>query len=276
MHWFSAGPASSHYTTTIHPTRIHATRIHPALTSSADEIRGTLARLFAYVMVLALIAIGGISAWEQLPDAIAMAPAARESWSLAGRSSPAFAVSQFNFQDKTEAYDIFRHPEGGRKDVFHWSGGDRKPVAELEIYRPGGELNLSGPAIAEIATRMNPDGMHELEAAGIIDSKFGAVTLLRLTGGTDSACLGFLRRVDEPRFRISGWSCQGDSLPARRIAISCMLNRLTLLTAGNDPKLAELFARAELRRTDCAASAATALSADWLTGADNPRLRGAL
>ena len=31
-----------------------------------------------------------------------------------------------------------------------------------------------------------------------------------------------------------------------------MLSRLILLTAGNEPKLAELFARAELKRTDCA------------------------
>ena len=69
MHSFSAGPASSHY---------HRPRIHPALTSSADEICGTLARLIAYVMVLALIAIGGIAAWNQLPEAIAMAPAAKE------------------------------------------------------------------------------------------------------------------------------------------------------------------------------------------------------
>ena len=67
----------------------------------------------------------------------------------------------------------------------------------------------------------------------------------------------------------------GDNLPARRAAISCMLNRLTLLSTGNDPKLAELFARAELRRRDCATSAVPALSADWLTGSDNPQLRGA-
>jgi hypothetical protein len=268
MYAFWAGPANSHYTT----------RIHPLLTSFADEVRGTLARLFAYVMMLALIAIGGFYLWEQLPDAIAMAPAPKEGWSLASRTAPAFAVSQFNLQDKTEAYEIFRHPEGGRKDVFHWSGADNKPVAELEIYRPGGELNQSGPAIADIAARMDDDGMRELEAAGIIDSKFGTVTLLRLVGGADNAraCLGFFKRFDDPDFRISGWSCQGDNWPVRRATISCMLNRLILLTAGNDPKLAELFAHAELRRVDCAASTVPALSADWLTGADNPRLRGAL
>jgi hypothetical protein len=82
MYSFPAAAANSHYTT----------RIHPMLTSIADEIGGTLARLIAYLMMLALIAIGCIAAWNQLPDAIAMAP-----------------VSQFDLQDKTEPYRIWRH-----------------------------------------------------------------------------------------------------------------------------------------------------------------------
>ena len=267
MQSFSADPANSHYTT----------GFRPALSRFADEVCGTLARLIAYAMTLALFAIGGIALWEQLPDATAMDPSTKPAWTLADRSSRAFAVSP---HDKTETYEIFRHPQGGRRDIFHWSGADKKPVAELEIYRLGNEFDHSGPAIAEIAGRMDPDGLRELEAAGIVDSKFGTVTLLRLVGGADTrACLGFVKRIDEPNLRISGWSCQGDSLrdnlPARRATIFCMLNRLTLLTAGNDPKLAGLFARAELRRIDCTASAAPALSADWLTGTGNPQLRGA-
>jgi hypothetical protein len=55
-----------------------------------------------------------------------------------------------------------------------------------------------------------------------------------------------------------------------------MLNRLIALTAGNDPKLAELFARAELKRPDCASPSAPALSADWVTGNGSLCLRGAL
>src|SRR5438093_1482877 len=98
MHSFEADPANSLYTT----------RIHPALTSFADEICGTLARLIAYLAMLTLIAIGGIHLWEQLPDATAMEPSARDSWSLANRSLPAFAISRYDSQDKTEAYAIFR------------------------------------------------------------------------------------------------------------------------------------------------------------------------
>ena len=161
--------------------------------------------------------------------------------------------------------------------MLRWTGPDGRPAAELEIYRPGGELSQAMPAMAEIAGRIDPTGVGEVEAAGIIDSKFGAVTLLRLIGDTDGnrSCLGFLKRLDRPSLQISGWSCQGDTMPARRTAIACTLNRLMLLAAGNDPKLAELFAHAELRRSDCAVASAPALSADWVTASDNPRLRGA-
>ena len=265
MHSFPADPARSNYTT----------RIHPVLSSFIDEACGTVARLCAYVMTLVLMAIGGIALWQQLPDATASVPSIRDGWAVATRSAPAFAVSQFIFPGKTEVYQISRHPEGGRKDTFHWSA-DGKPVAELELYRPGDEHQAIA-AIADVAMRMDGDGALALETAGVIDSKFGPVTLLRLVGGDDArACVGFLKSIDDPNFRLSGWSCQGDSLPARRAAISCMLNRLMLLSAGSEPKLPELFARAELRRNDCSATSVPTLSADWLTGSDNPRLRGAL
>jgi hypothetical protein len=255
----------------------YATRIHPALRSFADECCGVLARLIAYVGALALIAIAGISLWDELPLKGLGDPAARSAWSNAARAQPAFAVSQFDSYGKTEAYEILRHPDGGRKDVLRWAALGEKPIAEIEIYRPGRELNETGPPIAEIAGRMDPDGMRELQAAGVIDSKFGAVTLLGLSGRDSDArpCLGFMKGFDRPSLRISGWSCQGDTLPARRAAIGCILDRLILLTAGNDPKLAELFARAELKRGNCA-PAVPATSADWVTGAQDPRLRGAL
>ena len=125
---------------------------------------------------------------------------------------------------------------------------------------------------------MDPNGRRELESAGVVDSKFGTVTLLRAAGSTEGtrSCLGFVKRLHEPNLQLSGWSCQGDTLPARRAAIGCILSRLMLLTAGNDPKLAELFAAAELKRGSCAPSATSAASADWVTSAENPLLRGTL
>src|SRR6202012_3553518 len=131
--------------------------IHPALSSFADECTGTFARLFAYVGTLALLAIFCVHAWDQLPD-LNLEAATQPGWSVATRSPPAFAISQPEFVGKTDAYEILRHPLGGRKDIIRWAGAPEKPAAELEIYRPGDELNLTEPSTADLARRMDPGG----------------------------------------------------------------------------------------------------------------------
>ncbi len=244
-----------------------------ALASFADETIGLLARLFAYVGALALLGILALAALDQLPSLRDDAPA-KPGWSLATRSYPAFALSRQNSTDKPISYTIFRHPEGGRKDVLRWAGEADMSAAELEIYRPGGEFDPSQLPAAEIATRMGLGGASPLEEAGLIDSKFGPVALFRPSDAMRPAtpCLGYLKRIEEPSLQISGWSCHGDSIPAERAAVACTLNRLILLTSGNEPKLAALFAHAELNRQACNAVS----SADWLLGAENAQLRGAL
>jgi hypothetical protein len=248
------------------------TSLHLALASFADEVVGTTAHLFAYVGALTLFAILGLAALGQLPDLRDDEPAPKPGWSRADRSHPAFALNRVDSPDKTASYTIFRHPEGGRRDVLRWGSDTDKPVAELEIYRQGGEFDVTRPATAELAVRMGLAGTAPLEQAGLIDTKFGLVALFRPTGTAQGACLGYLKRNEDPALQISGFSCQGDTLPARRAAIACTLNRLTLLTSGNEPRLAEFFAQAELRRRSCDPAG----SSDWLLGVANAQLRGAL
>jgi len=74
MRSFLAFAANSYY-----PNKIYS-----ALTSFADECCGTLARLIAYVGMLALLAIVGVHLWDRIPDiadAEPAAPAAPASWS---------------------------------------------------------------------------------------------------------------------------------------------------------------------------------------------------
>ncbi|UQD99744.1 hypothetical protein [Bradyrhizobium japonicum] len=250
------------------------TQIHLALAALADEVVGTLARLFAYVGALVLFAILALAALDQLPSLRDDEPVEKPGWSVADRSQPAFALSRLDSSEKTASYVILRHPEGGRRDVMRWTGEADKPVAELEICREGGEFDVALPATADLAVHMGLGDATLLELAGLIDTKFGPVALFRPTGTAEAAraCLGYLKRSEEPALQISGFSCQGDTLPARRAAIACTLNRLTLLTSGNEPKLAELFAYAELKRRSCAPQG----SSDWLLGAANAQLRGSL
>jgi hypothetical protein len=255
---------------------------NPALTSFTDEVCATVARVFAYVGTLALFGILGVHFWTQYDAMKAIGPATRPGrsmgrtagWHVSDRSHPAFAVSQVDHPDISATYTILRHPEGGRKDILRWADAGAKPVAELEIYRPGAESDASSAAGADLAGRMLQIDASGLEAAGIVESKFGTVALLRPLTGADTkdgagACLAFSKRIEEPHLQISGWSCQGDNWAARRVAIGCLLSRLTLLTSGNEPKLAGLFAHAELKRGGCAAS-----PSDWVTAIENPRLRG--
>lgn len=255
-------------------TAVSPTQIHLALAAFADEVVGTLARLIAYVGALALLCILFLAALDQIPDLRDDAPADKPGWSVADRSHPAFAISKPDSSEKTNSYIIFRHPEGGRRDVLSWVSEAGRPVAELEVYREGGEFDVARPATADLAVQMGLGVATSLEQAGLIDTKFGPVALFRpvATDNGAPACLGYLKRSEEPALQISGFSCRGDTLPARRAAIACMLNRLTLLAAGNEPKLAEMFAHAELKRRACDPQG----SSDWLLGAANAQLRGAL
>jgi hypothetical protein len=255
-------------------TAVSPTQIHLALANFADEVVGTLARLFAYVGALALFAILALAGLGQLPDLRDDEPVSRPGWAEASRSHPAFALSRLDSSEKTASYTILRHPEGGRRDVMRWTGDGDKPVAEIEIYREGNEFDVTRPAAAGLAVQMGLGTTTGLEQAGLIDTKFGPVALFQPIGTADGtpACLGYLKRNEEPALQISGFSCQGDTMPARRAAIACTLNRLTQLTSGNEPKLAELFAHAELKRRACEPQG----SADWLLGAANAQLRGAL
>jgi len=223
-----------------------------------------------------LFVIIGVHAWDQFQINTAADPAVQPGFTPALRSRPAFAVSSLDPLEKSESYEIFRHPAGGRKDVLHWGPPGEKPVAELEIYRPGGEFDGSDPATRDLALRMAEGRREVLEAAGVIETKFGTIALFRRPGRIDPAksCLGFSRSFGDSILQISGWSCQGTTLPTRRAAIACMLDRLTSLASGNEPRLAELFARAELRRSGCGGP--LSISADWVARAENPHLRGPL
>lgn len=250
--------------------------IHPVLRSFALERREVIVRLMAYCSGLAVLAV-------ILADLFSAAPAGTEvmrpslrGWTPASRPHPAFAVSHLDLVKKTGSYDILRHPQGGRKDILRWSmSADGPPIAEIEIYRPGNELGAFAAPDADLGSRMGPAGQGEAQTAGVIDTKFGPIDLLRFSGAPSASqtCLGFVKTFEAPKVRLSGWSCHASSASTQRIFLGCALNRLTLLSAGNEPKMAELFARAELRRSDCAAAAS---STDWATGPQEPVLRGSI
>lgn len=252
-------------------------RVHPALRSFGRECEAVFVRLLAYfggMLTLAAI-VSGLS--SKAPDIVAFqAEPAPETWTQVHRPYPAFSVVASDFVGKTETYSILRHPRGGRRDLMRWSDGEGVPAAGLAFYRPGTEDEVrdaaSEAAFADIAT-VRPGS---LQPIGLIESKFGAIQLFGLTetsSGAARQCVAFLKSFAEPQLRFSGLFCSGDTGASVRSQIVCVVNRLNLLSAGGDPRLADLFAKAELKGRECKGQRGPG---DWISAMADPGLRGRL
>lgn len=257
------------------PDILKSADIHPALRSFADEVRAVIVRLMAYTGGLAALAFIAADLFSTVPVVASVEPQARPGWFEVAKPHPAFAVAQIDFSGKPSTYGIRRHPEGGRKDSLVWAAAGENPVAEVEIFRLGGETPENAPPAADLAIRMGLLAGGEAEAAGIIETKFGQVVLIRFPAQESKTkpCLGFTKVFDGARIHITGFACNADTIAAQRASIGCMLNRLTLLAAGSDSKIAELFARAELKRGTCNPAP---VPGDWVSSLQEPQLRGRL
>ncbi len=255
------------------PDLLKQTEIHPALRRVTDEVRAVVIRLMAYAGGLAALAFIAADLVSPALPVAANEPQVRPGWIEVAKPHPAFTVNQVDFNGRTSTYSIRRHPEGGRKDVLSWASTGDQPVAEIEIFRPGGETPENAPPAPDLAIRMGLLAAGEAEAAGMIDSKFGPVGLIRFPAQESKTrpCLGFAKTFDNARVQLTGFACQADTIAAQRAFIGCMLNRLTLLGAGNDTRMAELFARAELKRGTCNVAPTPG---DWANSLHEPQLRG--
>jgi len=125
---------------------------------------------------------------------------------------------------------------------------------EIEIYRAGHEIGYFADPRATTLT--NAEELAPINA-GLAEkslaSKFGSITTVTFAAskGTPRSCLGFVRAYHDPRLQLSGWFCQGGGEFIDHNTLACALDRLTLLPAGSEPKIAVPFARAELNRSYC-------------------------
>jgi hypothetical protein len=100
-----------------------ANPVDPALTSVADEVCASVARLFAYVGTLALIGILTVRGCDQLLIMLADAATPNPTWTMADRPRPASSVKKADLVDKTDTYSTLRHRFGGSRNVLRLAGG---------------------------------------------------------------------------------------------------------------------------------------------------------
>jgi len=238
--------------------------VQPASRTVPEDIRATFVRVLAYLGGLAVLAIAAASLFRAPPAGVTVVePApARPEWINVERPHPAFELPMPELAGSatgnvTADYAILRRDaDGARKDVL--SFGDAAgsgPYVMVEIYRPGAASERFIDPASEIAARILAYSVtDDVKPAGAIDSKFGDVPLVDFAiaaRGKQRRCLGFARAFDEPVVQIAGWYCGAGAEAVDRAALACVLDRLTMLSAGGDAKLAGLFARAEIKRSFC-------------------------
>ena len=229
--------------------------MHPALHSWRDDLPAALIRLLAYLAGLALLSIVLAHFFQSNPVIGGITPAYRSPWIEVEKPFPAFALAIPEAADAPASYAIRRHGAGnGRKDILTLGEADSTaPFLQVEIYRPGAEIDSFAAPEAEIAASAARLGPVNLARSGeALDSKFGplAIVTFATSVGAPRQCLAFTRAFANPRLQISGWFCQGGT-PVERSTLGCALDRLTLLSAGSEPKVGALFAQAELHRSYC-------------------------
>jgi hypothetical protein len=192
------------------PRTVIATKIHPALNSFADECCGTLARLIAYLGVLALFAIAGIYLWDRCrrPQPLSLPPKRAGVRLPVHTPHSASSISQ----EKQKLARSSGIPKGAARTSFA-----RPPKAKSRLQNAG--------FIAPVASSANPGPLspnwpHEWSPAARTswkplasstansDSKFGP--RYTVSPGRRAGRHGFLPRFHQgsrrSQLRISGWS----------------------------------------------------------------------
>jgi hypothetical protein len=232
----------------------------------ANELRAALAHTIAYSAALAAFTLIVIQITAPRGGSV---KAANPEWIEVIRPLPAFALTIPEYEGPAR-YSIWRHVSGvGRKDVLSF-GEDGGATATVEMFRGDVEEDDITSSISELrlsAPRAAPNG---------IDTKFGPV---RVESAIEEGrnCLRFSRKFEELRFEIGGAFCNAGLELVDHGMVACALDRLTLMAAGSEPRLATLFARAELRRDFCGQKnvflAATPKRTGWIDASRDPKLR---
>lgn len=231
--------------------------MHRALHSWREELPATFVRVLAYLGGVAVLSMAAAHIFQSAPVITAATAIYQQpKWTEIERPFPAFALSIPEAADVPSSYAIRRHAEGGgRKDILTLGAVDSAaPYLQVGIYRPGSELrHFAGPK-AEIVAEAAPLGpVAPVHAEEALASKFGPLSIVAFetSMGVPRHCLGFVRAYDDPMLQLSGWFCQGGADFIERSTLACALDRLTLLSAGSEPKIGALFAQAELNRSYC-------------------------
>lgn len=211
-------------------------------------------------LALAAAALAGVVlvAWGLLTRdhrtaAPAPAPDGPEmAWSAVTDAGALFALDTTLYPEDALSREDRMHPSGGRIEILRFGRpGEPLGFARVAAYRTGGEARAPGTFYLELARQAGDDGfaVARSEVPAAMPSKFGLIETadVALTGGGRTAsCTAWRMVAADVPLRLFGWLCAGEDRVVDPLALSCFVDRLSLV--GDDPELAEFFATADASR----------------------------
>ena len=223
-----------------------------AVTSSALTILSPSARALAVGPVVPQAAMP--AAAPALMEAPAPAPAV-ERWIDIAKPFRLFDLPSPTFGREPDLYTARRHRTGGgRADTLAYGSfeGDA-PWLRVTVYRVGAEGPPKGNVFVSIARAAAGAGLAVIHSglAEPVPTRFGPLDVaeVRLAGrGASRACVGYRLGIADPSLLITGLACAPGDKPPSAASLACTVDRLDLLSAGDDTALADYFAKAEFQR----------------------------
>ena len=218
------------------------------------------------------------------------APAAPPAnpWVEIIKPMPFFALSGSEFGKEPTRYEARRNRfGGGRIDTLTFGQFEtaQKPYLRVSLYRPGTEDVERSTFFVDMAR--HAAGSHlaiaRSAAPDTLATRFGEFETadVTLAGMNDETpCVGFRFSAGQPDLLVTGVACGTRERPVDRAILFCTIDRLDLVAAAEDRRLASFFAAAESARgRGCQQSRLTAAAArdNWLDAAGKqPPLRASL
>ena len=248
----------------------------------------SLSRVLAFASILFMVSIVGRDLIGPTPanSSVTRLPE-RPQWNEVARAHGAFALESPALEGLELSYLVRRHRiGGGRKDLLTWGSVDGDGVyMRVVLYRPGTESAFLDDPL-DIVTAIAAESGIDAELSGPVGelkTKFGELPIVNMhTWGKNGprACMAVAHSWNEPRISLVAWWCNRDWQLVQRGQVACLMDRLMLMSAGGDEKLAAFFARAERERETCGTTPILGTTPkrpdDWIFAKAEPKLRGRL
>jgi hypothetical protein len=258
-----------------------------ALRFAKPLLFGAALLLACATALLLLPGRGGADAPDDRKAATPATPGGPEkpAWLPVVRPIRLFALEAPELIKAVASYDAIRSTAGdGREDSLSFGAAARLDALfmRLSVYRAGSEAADPAPFFVDLTRRVATAGLAVSKATQgePIRTKFGDMEIAEMKlsmKGVERSCLAFRRAVPGESLRLGGWYCTPAGAFGGRAGLSCLIDRLALISAGEDNALRDGFVAAERRRLACGKSpmlAASVASAASAQDPNPPRLRG--